>query len=155
MKIVEARYLPEIGASIVTIRKGEELFEGVSFLHQEDKDIESSYAGCQFAETKAYIKMVKWEYKEAKKELTTLKRLYQQITQLKEFQEEKYGRTCQHIRKQIKIQERKVDGLKSYYEYLEANYPEVVQKRLDRARDIPNVLAQMQAKREREKEELE
>jgi len=153
MRLAHASYDPETGISMVILQKGNERFTGVATLNEEDADVASSFAGCQFAETKARIKMLKTEYREEKKKYLVLKNLYKQMIQLKDF-EELYFHTppVRLLRKQLKIQESKMNKIKDNFLYLQENYDGMVEDRLSTARQLPQVIQQRKNMRENAKE---
>lgn len=144
MKLI-TNYDEELGISRATLFVENNLFAGMTFLREEDADVASSFAGCQFAEIKAKIKYLKHLYKRENLKLQAIKNLYHQITQLKEFEYDEHTRTCRHIRKQIHIKTQEVNNIKDYYEYLQKEYPNIVDKRLDKAREINKSIAKQLA----------
>lgn len=52
-KLVECKYNPENGQSVCTIRTPYGKAWGTTFLHDEDRDIESQYLGCSIAHYRA------------------------------------------------------------------------------------------------------
>ena len=136
MKKIKVELNPETGVSSASIQKGNETFSAEVKIQEEDMDIISSYAGCSFAELKASIKVYKSDYKKAKAELKTLETLYDSITKLRSFEQEQHTQTCQHIRKQIRIQKAKVEHIKNLYEYMQETYPKLIERRLTGARNL-------------------
>lgn len=59
IKLIDSWYNEEDGISYAKIRTDYGEFEGYSELHEEDADIASRYAGCQYAETRAVLKYMK------------------------------------------------------------------------------------------------
>ena len=142
MKMEYAEYNESTGLSIVILQKNQNYFIGEVELHEEDADVASSYAGCHFAELKAIIKMLKYDYKEKMKEIRTLERLYKDITGLRDFHIHKYSRPVKHLRKQIKIKSEEALLIKERYEFLKASYSNIVDERLKAIRQIPKTLKQ-------------
>ena len=68
MKFIDSRYNHYNGSSKVILRHLGQLFEGWAKLNPEDEDKASEYAGCAYAEQRAYIKALKYERKLAKEE---------------------------------------------------------------------------------------
>lgn len=63
IKLLNSNYDENIGISNVTILTEYGQFSGTSKLHEEDRHISSSFAGCQYAEMKAIIKYMKYKVK--------------------------------------------------------------------------------------------
>lgn len=63
IKLVESNFNEKTGISTVTINTDIGTFTGKSRLHDEDRSISSSFAGCQYAETKAIILYLKRKIK--------------------------------------------------------------------------------------------
>lgn len=55
-KLVYSNYDPESGISIARIQTPHGTFKGKARVHPKEADIASSYAGCKYAEIRAYIK---------------------------------------------------------------------------------------------------
>lgn len=72
IKLIESWYNAEEGKSFAKIRTDYGEFEGWAKLHEEDKDIASRYAGCQYAETRAVLKYMKHRIKILACQITAL-----------------------------------------------------------------------------------
>lgn len=72
IKLIESWYSAEEGKSFAKIRTDYGEFEGWAKLHEEDKDIASRYAGCQYAETRAVLKYMKHRIKILACQITAL-----------------------------------------------------------------------------------
>ena len=59
IKMIKSNFDEITGISEVTIATDIGEFSGTSKLHDEDRNISSSFAGCQYAETRAVIKYMK------------------------------------------------------------------------------------------------
>ena len=59
IKLIDSWYDEESGNSYAKINTDYGEFEGWSTLHEDDADIASTYAGCQYAETRAVLKYMK------------------------------------------------------------------------------------------------
>lgn len=59
IKLIESYYNQETGISYAKINTDYGEFEGYAKLHEEDKEIASKYAGCQYAETRAVLKYMR------------------------------------------------------------------------------------------------
>lgn len=90
---IKSDYNKETGLSKVTILTDIGAFDGYASLHPEDKDIESNFAGCRYAEMRANIKYMKMKRKIFEEQLKTLKSIYNQSSNknaLKVLQKEIY-----------------------------------------------------------------
>ena len=76
IKLLQSNFDEETGISSVTIGTDYGQFHATSKLHNEDLDISSSYAGCEYAEMRAIIKYMK----------TKIKIIKIQIKELEDFQ---------------------------------------------------------------------
>lgn len=137
---IDTGYLEFSGTSIAIVRKGQNTFTATVALHDEDRDVASSFAGCQFAEIKAIIKGLKYDLAERRKELRTLEILYKDIINLRDFAALKHSQPVRFIRKQIKIKTAAVLAAKQAVEDLQADYPIMVDERLTLAREFPGIL---------------
>lgn len=63
MKFIDSFYDETKGFSRVVVQHLGKKFVGVANVHPEDKDIASSFAGCEYAEIRATIKALKYERK--------------------------------------------------------------------------------------------
>lgn len=59
IKMIKSNFDEETGISEVTIATDIGEFTGISKLHDEDRNISSNFAGCQYAEMRAIIKYMK------------------------------------------------------------------------------------------------
>ena len=59
IKMIKSNFDEITGISEVTIATDIGEFSGISKLHDEDRNISSNFAGCQYAETRAIIKYMK------------------------------------------------------------------------------------------------
>ncbi|MDY0199210.1 MAG: hypothetical protein RBR68_15505 [Tenuifilaceae bacterium] len=136
MEVIKSHYNPEDGVSVVVIREGEDTAIGIVRLHPDDIDIASSFAGCQFAEIKATIKIYKKKWQRIKRELDILKQLYSDIEMLKHYNIEQETQALSYFRKRIALLDEKAD--KAYIKYitLKQEYPHIVDKRIQVTRDI-------------------
>lgn len=68
MKFIDSYYYPENGHSRVIVQHLGEKFTGRAWIHPDEKDKASTYAGCQIAEIRAEIKALKYERRIKKEE---------------------------------------------------------------------------------------
>lgn len=67
MKFIESHYNEETGFSTVIMQHLGKKFVGQAKIHPDDKENQSKYAGCEYAEIRAMIKALKYERQLAKK----------------------------------------------------------------------------------------
>lgn len=75
---IKSDYDTNTGLSKVTILTDIGSFDGYASLHPDDKDIESNFAGCRYAEMRANIKYMKMKKKIFEAQLKSLKSVYNQ-----------------------------------------------------------------------------
>ena len=75
---IKSDYNETTGVSKVTILTDIGAFDGYASLHPEDKDIESNFAGCRYAEMRANIKYMKMKKKIFEAQIKILKSVYNQ-----------------------------------------------------------------------------
>lgn len=63
IQLIDSWYNEEDGVSYAKINTDYGEFEGYAQLHDEDREIASRYAGCQYAETRAVLKYMKHRIK--------------------------------------------------------------------------------------------
>ena len=104
IKLYSSNFDENTGISTATIATDYGFFSATSKLHEEDLDISSSYAGCEYAEMRATIKYIK----------KRIEVLNNQITGLENYQKQLLGRADYDpkstenivLRKQISILKR-------------------------------------------------
>lgn len=79
IKLIDSWYDKTSGNSYAKIRTDLGDFEGKALLHEEDRDIESTYAGCQYAETRAVLKYMKQRIKNLSLQIQALINCQKQI----------------------------------------------------------------------------
>jgi len=82
-KLVYSNYDPETGISIARIQTPHGTFKGKARVHPREADIASSYAGCKYAEIRAYIKYYKFLAKLKQSSIEEITKLYNQLSQCK------------------------------------------------------------------------
>jgi len=91
MKTVKSDYNEETGISTVVIATDLGEITAHAFLHPDDKDIASNFAGCRYAEMRAGIKYMKEKVKISKYQLKPLKRIYNVLSQKKYYNRDNSG----------------------------------------------------------------
>ena len=75
-KLIYSNYDPETGISIVRIQTPHGTFKGKARVHPNDINIASHYAGCKYAEIRAYIRYYKFLAKLKQSAIEEIKKLY-------------------------------------------------------------------------------
>ena len=116
IKLVDSWYNEENGESYAKINTDYGYFEAYSQLHEEDADIASRYAGCQYAETRAVLKYMKLRIKNLNLELKGLENCQKALEQKATYNPQELG--CRTLRKQIHILKRERYNWQSKYKSL-------------------------------------
>jgi len=116
IKLLDSNFDKETGISNVTILTDIGKFSGSSKLHEEDKEISSSYAGCSYAEMRALIKYMKQKIKYIEAQIKALQSLQLDLqgrTDYNHLSPENYviRRHIYELKKNIKQWEEKIDSL--------------------------------------------
>lgn len=128
---INSTYDPTTGVSTCVIQDNRGSYTATTRLHPDDLDVKSAYAGCHFAEMKARTKQIKAEIHEAKIELRTMERLYQELSQLRVFSLYKNTKVMRQIRKKIMIKKNEIKRLQSTYDFSKINYKATTDRNLD------------------------
>lgn len=112
--LVDSKYNKDFGYSIVTIKTKYGNFTGTSQLYDEDKEIASSFRGCQYAEMKAVRKAYKAEIKEIDFKIKTLKDFEKVLKNMKEYNENSFE--AKRLRKEIYLYQKKKAKIKETIE---------------------------------------
>lgn len=99
IKLIESWFNEEDGVSYAKINTDSGEFEGWSQLHEEDKSISSTFAGCQYAETKAILKYMKHRIKILNERIKALEDCQRVIMYKKDYEHNSVENRT--IRKQI------------------------------------------------------
>lgn len=110
-KLVYSHYDPKTKMSKVIINTKYGLFSDTSFLREEDKEIESTFRGCQYAEIKAIRKAHKAEIAEINIKIKALQDFEKILKNMKEYNEHSFE--VKRLRKEIYILQRKKKQLKN------------------------------------------
>ena len=108
--LVDSKYNKNLGFSITTIKTKHGMFTGTSQLYDEDKEIASSFRGCQYAEMKAIRKAYKAEIKEIDLKIKTLKDFEKVLKNMKEYNENSFE--AKRLRKEIYLYQKKKAKIK-------------------------------------------
>ena len=115
-KMIYSNFDKETGISTVTIRTDLGDITGTSKLHEEDRNIMSEYAGCQYAETRAVLKYMKLRIKNLNLEIKGLENCQKALEQKATYDPQELG--CRTLRKQIHILKRERYNWQSKYKSL-------------------------------------
>ena len=113
-KLIDSGYFPKTGVSSAVIKTKYGLFAGASSLREEDKEVESSFRGCQYAEMKAIRKAYKAEIKEIDLKIKTLKDFEKVLKNMKEYNENSFE--AKRLRKEIYLYQKKKAKIKETIE---------------------------------------
>jgi len=115
--LVSSNYDAETGISKVIINTELGTFEGTSKLHDEDKDIQSKYTGCRYAEMRAAAKYLKRKIKNQKIKVDTLKNLISNLERLADY--DKDVLEARFVRKNYFLELSKYNAMKTMLVKLE------------------------------------
>lgn len=101
MKLIYSNYDKETGISTATISTPLGRFTATSKLHEEDKDIESNFTGCKYAEARAIAKYGKERIRIQKIKVKTLEDTIKTIENIKNY--DKNSLEARMLRKQYFI----------------------------------------------------
>ena len=97
--LVHSSYDKGTGLSYVKVRNKYGEFEATAQLHDEDKEYESTFFGCQVAETKCTIKTIKHKISTIDTHIKALENFEKTLKNLKEYNPKSIE--CCKLRKQI------------------------------------------------------
>lgn len=126
-KLINSNYDKNSGISIATIATNEGLFTGQSKLLDCDKDIESSFAGCEYAEIKAELKYLRYKRKLIKNQLKGLNDFYKNICKSKKFNEKGFEAT--RLRHRMEELANQIKELTAFIKTGEENFLKYVEQR--------------------------
>lgn len=122
--LIHESYDKETGISIVGLGSKHGIFWGESNLLEEDKEFASQLRGLTYAEMKAYIKVMKAEYREQKTQLKGMENLYKAMKNYKNTDVV----TMHYIAKQVELQKTKIMNLKQEIKDLERGFVDHIAK---------------------------
>lgn len=85
IKTIASDYNAETGVSMVVISTDLGLFTGYAKLNPEDKEIESHYAGCRYAEIRAIIKYMEQKIRITNYKIKPLYEIYDSLSKNKKY----------------------------------------------------------------------
>ncbi len=134
IKLKSAEYDVNTGISTAIIKTELGTFTGTTKLHEEDKDIVSNFAGCEYAEMRAIIKYAKAKIQEQRIKVKTLENAKLTIEQLKGY--EKNSPESRQIRKLYFIELNKLNQYKERLEFLKSNLYTQMKDRRQKIKEI-------------------
>lgn len=137
--LVESHYNSDLGHSIVTIKTKYGRFTGTSQLYDEDKEITSSFRGCQYAEIKAIRKAYKAEIKELNLKIKTLQDFEKVLKNMKEYNEHSFE--VKRLRKEIFLYQKKKKEIQE-------TIADITQTLLKGMEEYPSQVEKLRKKRE-------
>lgn len=139
IRVMYANYNEKTGESIVTIATDLGQFTGHSKLAEEDKDIASRYAGCEFAERRAHIKYWKAQKFIYMQRLKALEDLEKNLKGRADY--DPYCTECRKIRRAIYEYKELVSECTNKIELMTSQLKEVIIKREETARRVKKMIA--------------
>ena len=137
--LIGSNYNSDSGFSIATIKTKYGRFTGTSQLYDEDKEIASSFRGCQYAEIKAIRKAYKAEIKELNLKIKTLQDFEKVLKNMKEYNEHSFE--AKRLRKEIFLyQEKKKE--------IQETIADITQTLLKGMEEYPSQVEKLRKKRE-------
>jgi len=127
MRFINSIYDSKTGYSRVIIEHMGKRFFGMAYLHPEDKDKASKYAGCSYAETRAEIKALKYERKIAKEKAEEFRKIVKACEQYKNW--DKNSPSAKIIYRQLNLKIRKVNELTDIINQKMKNLEKAIWKR--------------------------
>ena len=91
MKTISSDYNSMTGRSEVIVSTDLGIINGYAYLHPDDVEIASHFAGCRYAEMRAGIKYMKEKIKITKYQLEPLKRIYNDLSQKRYYNKNNSG----------------------------------------------------------------
>lgn len=141
IKVIDSGYDEKFGVSKVTIATDLGIFKGEAFLHPEDEEIASKYAGCRYAEMRASIKYMKEKAKIAKIKLDTTKKIFNNFNQMKNF--DKNSRINRMLKKEIYFLEDEVETFNRNIKTLKEKLKQAIDNR-------PNIIKEINEKKNKD-----
>lgn len=139
IKLVDSWYNKENGESYAKINTDYGYFEAYSQLHEEDADIASRYAGCQYAEMRAVLKYMKHRIKILAYQIEALINCQKQIENRAAYNQ--YSVESRALRKQIYIIQAEKKDWQSRYNSL---YKKLLYAMNNRSSIVEKIIADSQ-----------
>lgn len=139
MKTIESNYNEATGTSEVKVATDLGIITAYAYLHPDDAEIASHFAGCRYAEMRAGIKYMKLKIKITKYQLEPLKRIYISLIS---------NKFCNKNSKGFKKLEKEIYTLEDDIETYKTNI-KTLTERLQKAIDTrPNLIKDMLKKKQ-------
>ena len=137
MKTIRSDYNEMTGTSEVTVATDLGIITAYAYLHPDDAEIASHFAGCRYAEMRAGIKYMKLKIKIAKYQLEPLKRIYNDLSQKKYYDKNNSG--FKMLEKEIYKLEDDIESYKTNIKTLHERLQKAINSRDDMIKYIKNI----------------
>ena len=134
IKNIFSNYNKETGESVVTIATDIGEFTDYAYLHPDDKDIESNYAGCRYAEMRASIQYMKQKARIAGYKLQELNKIHRDLSQRKNYNKDNIGMKV--LQKEIYLLEDEKEFFSHNVQTLTLRLNEAINSRPDMVKKI-------------------
>ena len=149
-KLVRCVYDKETGTSIAQINTKYGSFIGFAHLHDEDKDIESEFIGCGYAEMRAMIQYEKTKLKDLQSRFNTITTLQNGLCKIDGY--DKNSVEARYVRKQYFIQQFEVNQQKEKIKFLETELYKSMQNYREEKTNFEKKLLDLREKRNKRQE---
>lgn len=136
IKTIASDYNEETGVSTVIVATDLGNITTHAWLHPDDKDIASHFAGCRYAEMRAGIKYMKAKIKISKYQLEPLKRIYNSLKNDKHYNKNNKGVLL--LEKEIYILEDDIETYKANVKILTERLEKAINSRPDIVKNMIN-----------------
>lgn len=139
MRTIASDYNEATGTSEVTVATDLGLITGYAYLHPDDAEIASHFAGCRYAEMRAGIKYMKLKIKIAKYQLQPLRRIYASLVG---------NKFCNRNDKGFKKLEKEIYTLEDDIETYKGNIKTLTERLNNAIQSRPNMVKKMMEKKQ-------
>lgn len=136
MKTIMSDYNEVTGTSEVQVATDLGIITAYAYLHPDDVEIASHFAGCRYAEMRAGIKYMKEKIKITKYQLEPLKRIYNDLSQKKYYNKNNSG--FKMLKKEIYKLEDDIESYKTNVKTLTERLQKAIDSRDNIVKDIIN-----------------
>ena len=138
MKTIESNYNEVTGTSEVKVATDLGIITAYAYLHPDDAEIASHFAGCRYAEMRAGIKYMKLKIKITKYQLEPLKRIYTSLISNKFCNKNSKG--FKKLEKEIYTLEDDIETYKTNIKTLTERLQKAIDSRDDMIKYIQNIV---------------
>ncbi len=139
MRTIASDYNEVTGTSEVTVATDLGLITGYAYLHPDDAEIASHFAGCRYAEMRAGIKYMKLKIKIAKYQLQPLRRIYTSLVS---------NKFCNRNDKGFKKLEKEIYTLEDDIETYKGNIKTLTERLNNAIQSRPDMVKKMMEKKQ-------